>query len=207
MFDLIISQQDCVDYVGFSQNIDGPRWNIIARQAQELDLAEFLGNALYTDMLGNLQLKEAYPGYDATKEKLYEFLLNGETYQDSTENYLRYDGIKPYLCYMTAKRWVMLEYIRLSATGPIKKKQDEGTEIDKEERNSAANRFESIANGYKAKIRKYLWDKRDQFPQFRHSDNERLESKSGVRINRIDKTDHNLDYWGQGTLLNYNWYL
>ena len=78
---------DVQEYNYISSNFDENRFNSIARNCQQTNLKDLLGDALYYDLIQN------------STDTKYNELINGKSYTYQG-NSIQYYGLKPYLSFM-----------------------------------------------------------------------------------------------------------
>ena len=135
--------------------------------------------------------------------QLYQDFFNGSVYKDLSGNNVKYDGIVPALAYWTFARFIEVDQIRYTTTGPVGKNHDQADNATPKQIAALVEMQRSKANAYCNKIEKFLYIHKQDFPLWRLSQQNKNSRQPGARIRAIDRTRYNRGgtYGGQG----YGW--
>ena len=110
--DLFIDETAFADYRDISEHSDIQRLNESIREAQISDLAPFLGEPLYLELLNDFTPPETF----ATPK--FDTLFNGEDY-DYRGDTIRYHGLQPMLTMFAYARYLNNLQLYVSRGGPV----------------------------------------------------------------------------------------
>ena len=198
----IIDQITFQNYEDLSVNIKSDRIKVFVKKAQELDLKPFLGHAFYYDFIQYFNVDGTL--MDHTPQP-YKDLLNGSEYLDRHGHVVLYEGLLPMLVYYTFARFVEVDAIQYTSTGPVIKHHDNAEALSAKEITKLVQQHRSVANAHANEVEKFLRDNRKDFPLWNYDPKNKSSRQSGPRIRGIDKTAFNYPADpGSNSLLNTN---
>jgi hypothetical protein len=130
--------------------------------------------------------------------QLYKDFFNGAIYKDFSGNNVQYEGIVPALSYWTFSRFVEVDQIRYTTTGPVQKNHDASEAATPKQIAALVEIQRSKANAYCNKIEKFLYIHKQNFPLWRMSQQNKNSRQPGARIRAIDRTKYNRLNYGHG---------
>lgn len=140
--------------------------------------------------------------FNSDVTQLYQDFFNGCVYKDLSGNNVRYDGIIPALAYLTFARFVEVDQVRYTTTGPVQKSHDDSQPVSAKQIAQLVEMQRSKANAYINKIEKFLYIHKQDFPLWRINQSNKESRQPGARIRAIDRTKYNRgSYGGYG----YGW--
>jgi len=140
----LITRSDFDDETFELGNISDSRLNVAIQEAQDSDLKQMLGYAMYYDMLKN---------HSATK---YTDLLNGKEYTDVNGYTVEFRGLKYALLYWTYARILNANQITLTSHGVVQKRSDYSDQVDLKAISNAVNDKRSFALVYWQEVERYI---------------------------------------------------
>lgn len=154
----LITISDFADYRAISTNVnDVKRLDPYIAEAQEFDLKALLGQYLYDDFVKNIT------------NTIYQSLLNGKEYTDTSGYNVIYKGIKPVLVYYAYSRFLANDNIKSTASGFVIKRQDEYSEpISEKTMSRLIQQAESSALSYFEGVKKFLNDNYSIYPLWKY---------------------------------------
>lgn len=175
----LITYSDFLPYRAITSNIDDQkRLDPHIEETQRIDLIKALGQALFFDLLKYIASYTAALAldvdYNATDDEQHFLdLLNGKTYNhtvklDGHDHVLAkiYPGLKPFLVYMTYKRFVSRDNIRSTPSGFVTKNTMESTPATATQISQEANRAEQDARQWFTFVQDYMKDNKDYFDKY-----------------------------------------
>lgn len=184
----LINQSTFAGYEDLSVNIDANRIAVFVKKAQDLDLKPFLGHALYYDFIQNFNVDGTIKD---TAPQPYKDLFNGSEYTDRYGHTIFYEGLIPALVYWTFARFIEVDAVRYTATGPVVKHHDGADAVKPSDIIKIVQQQRSVANSHANEVEKFLWDNRSLIPLWRFNEKNKSSRQSGPRIRGIDKTEFN----------------
>jgi hypothetical protein len=152
---MLITLADFTPYVDITSNIDVVR-NLepYILQAQICDLKPLLGEIFYQDLVTNFASAN------------YQDLLNGKTYIiPNSGNYpIKFEGIKPILCYFAYARYIKRAGFKHTMTGLVAKNTPYSDPIEQNTLLRIANESMSIAGAYQKGLETFLYYNRSAYP-------------------------------------------
>jgi hypothetical protein len=267
----LMDKSDLASYPNISANIDPARVNPCIRDAQDMDLQLFMGDAFWYDFISQFDLTgfltagiinpvttqadgnylnvaiggsgtggfativvlgskvtsivQTVPGIGyvigdafswngatfniiglcgvlpSSTPQLIKDLFLGTVYNDFAGNPVKYDGIIPALVYWTFARFIEVDQIRYTTTGPVQKNHDASEPASLKQITQLVEMQRSKANAYANKIEKFLYINKSSFPLWRINQENKNSRQPGARIRAIDKTRYNrggYGSWGYG---------
>jgi hypothetical protein len=183
-----ITPESLQRYEDIAINIKPDRIKVFIRKAQELDLKPFLGYALYYDLIKNINadgtIKDEAPQH-------YKDLLNGSEYLDEHGHIVLYQGLQPVLAYFTFARFIEVDAVHYTATGPVIKHFDNAEALALTDITKLVQQQRSTANAYANETERFLIDHQESFPAWHYNRKNKSSRQAGPRIRAIDKTDFN----------------
>lgn len=137
----------------------------------------------------------------------YLDLFNGKTYQDLNGHAIIYDGIIPALLYWTFARFIEVDQVRYTATGPVQKRHNEADPISDKTITKLVAMQRSVANAHANNIEMFLTNNKSLFPLWRFNQQNKSSRQPGPRIRGVDKTAYNRAGYGTGNYNGYNEFL
>jgi len=173
----LITASDFLPYRAISKNIDeAKRLEPHVLEAQNTELFELLGEALFYDLIKNIKAyREALeddPDYEATPtQQNFLDLLNGVTYiyKPGTDKEItkEYPGLVPVLVFLTYARFVNRDNIRSTPAGFVVKTTMESTPISGKQISEEAGRAIANANVWFRRAESFMRDKSPVFDRYR----------------------------------------
>jgi hypothetical protein len=185
---ILIDQNTFQRYEDISVNIKPERLKVFVNKAQDLDLKPFLGYALYYDFIKHFN-EDGSIKTDAPQH--YKDLLNGSEYLDKNGHIVLYEGLLPTLLYFAFARFIEVDAIRYTSSGPIIKHHENSDAVTPQYITKLVQQQRSVANAHANEVEKFLWDHRTDFPLWRFSAKNKTARQSGPRIRSVDKTSFN----------------
>jgi len=138
--------------------------------------------------------------FKAGVTQLYKDFFLGSIYQDLQGNNVKYDGVIPALAYWMFARFIEVDQVRYTTTGPVSKRHDDADPITPKQIALLVEMQRSKANAYWNKIEKFLYIHKQSFPLWRTNQQNSNSRQPGARIRAIDRTKYNRgSYGGYGT--------
>ncbi len=196
-FVYLINQASFAAYQDLSVNITPIRLNVHIKNAQILDLRLFMGQAFYTDFIkwfsndsdGNLIIDTDIP-------QSYSDLFEGLIYTDKSGKQISYEGMIPSLIYWSFARFVEMDSVHYTSTGPVAKRHDEADVIGQKDIAKIVSMQRSVANAYANDIELYLYNNQTSFPLWRWNEKNKESRQPAARIRGIDRTRYNRGAYG-----------
>lgn len=123
--------------------------------------------------------------------QLYKDFFYGTVYKDLSGNNVKYDGIIPALAYWMFARFIEVDQVRYTTTGPVSKRHDDADPITPKQIALLVEMQRSKANAYCNKIEKFLYIHKQSFPLWRVNQENKTSRQPGARIRAIDRTKYN----------------
>lgn len=117
-------------------------------EAQQIDLKQLLGDALFLDFMTN------YDNVSATYDK-YRDLLNGKTYSYGGQS-IEHPGLVGFLAYSTLVRFTLNNQVNSTSFGVVQKEWEGSTPVSGDVLRQTVAELRSNALALKADIEKYL---------------------------------------------------
>lgn len=172
---IILKSSDVEQYADISDNYEESRFNVFALRAQETQLRELLGDALYYALINDLDVS------GVPQSAPYTTLVNGESYTYDNET-VEYFGLKPFLAF----HWLAINNregdIRQADYGNIMysdNPQDNMTKMSKSQKDEVNASYMSSSVSYRNNIVQYLNEKDDDYPTWEG----RCENKPNTSFN------------------------
>jgi len=127
------------------------------KDAQNIDLKEFLGSPLYFDMLAN-RSDEKY--VNLIRGENYECTYNGTTYT------VEYKGLQDVLSYWALARIVKFHGAKITAQGISEDLYEHSESISRRNRMDMSNSFKSLADEYQKDVVDYLENNSSTYPLY-----------------------------------------
>ena len=146
---LIISPSNIVEFRPLAKDIPADRIMPYIQEAQQIDLKQLLGDALWLDFLNR---------FDVTADSKYadyQKLLVGSTYTYGTIT-LENPGLIGYMCYMTLARLYANNQISATKYGLVQKLNDQSQPLDAKAVQNAITELRSNALALQVDIIKFL---------------------------------------------------
>lgn len=134
----------------------------------------------------------------AGTSQLYQDFFNGSVYKDFQGNNIKYDGIIPALAYWTFARFIEVDQIRYTTTGPVGKNHDQADNATPKQINALVEMQRSKANAFCNKIEKFLYIHKTDFPLWQMNEANKNSRQPGARIRAVDRTRYNRGSYGYG---------
>jgi hypothetical protein len=260
-----MDQNDLSNFQDISVNIDPKRINPCIKEAQDLDLSLFMGDAFWYDFLNQFSLSgfltgaitlatttapdgtytnqpltggsgtgafatftvlsgkvtsvlQTQPGigykigdvftcpsvpgatfvisslcgvFGQNVTQLYKDFFFGSIYKDLQGNNVKYDGIVPALAYWMFARFIEVDQVRYTTTGPVSKRHDDADPVTPKQIAMLVEMQRSKANAYCNKVEKFLYIHKQNFPLWRVNQENKNSRQPGARIRAIDRTKYN----------------
>lgn len=134
--------------------------------------------------------------------QLYQDFYGGCIYIDLSGNQVKYDGIIPALAYWAFARFIEVDQVRYTTTGPVSKRHDQADPVTPKQIAALVEMQRSKANAYCNKIEKFLYIHKQDFLLWRLNQTNKNSRQPGARIRSVDRTKYNRgSYGGYG----YGW--
>lgn len=140
--------------------------------------------------------------------QLYKNFFNGCVYTDLSGNPVKYDGLVPALAYWMFARFIEVDQVRYTSTGPVSKRHDDADPITPKQIALLVEMQRSKANAYWNKVEKFLYIHKQDFPLWRNNQQTATSRQPGARIRAVDRTRYNRGgaYGGYGYGFDdFNW--
>lgn len=123
---------------------------------------------------------------------VYINLFNGVDYVDTHGHDIEYEGMIPMLVYFAFARFVEVDSIRFTATGPVIKNHDDVSRgLTPTELTKFVQQQRSVANAHANEVTKFMYDHKKDIPLWHFDQRNTSSRQSGPRIRGIDKTKYN----------------
>jgi len=152
---MILSIEDLKEYRLITASSKCKDLEIYIKEAQEIDLKNFLGFKLYYDMIENID------------QDNYKSLVYGSRYEDTSGAYtftIDYRGLKPLMAYWAYARILDSHGYIISKTGVVEGEYDESVPLEKKDRDSLVVKNRGLADSYKAEVEHFLCEKDEDYP-------------------------------------------
>lgn len=157
--DTLLITQDDIKLYRPTAELDDARINPFILEAQISDLKPVLNAALYHELL------KAFNDPGHAKHQKYVDLLHGKEYT-SNGLVIRFDGIKPMLCYYTLARFVVSNPVHITRFGIVAKTTQQSTPADPAAIRTVVNELRSTAIQYQSELIKFLCDNAADYPLY-----------------------------------------
>jgi len=152
---LLVSEAFVREQCVIDDNLSGKYLLPAIREAQEIDLQEIVGSALF--------------------EKLKELVSADEVKAEGNEYYADLMGrIGFYLAYQAAARLPMKVSYKVANKGVVKTSDEKVENATYNEVIAASNYSQAIADSHAHRIQDYLWNNREHFPELKECDCRRI---------------------------------
>lgn len=186
---LIISLSDIAEFRPLAADIPIERINPYIQEAQQIDLKQLLGDALWLDFLTR------FDNSDDSKFNDYQKLLSGTTYTYGNIT-IEHPGLIGYMVYMTLAKFYANNQINATKYGLVMKSADQSTPIDIKAIQMAITELRSNALALQVDIVKYLTTNGALFPLYVYQDGSAL-GQTGVKFFDPDKDRNYSRYNGR----------
>lgn len=190
---LIISIENIYEFRPLAKDIPTDRILPYIREAQQYDLKQLLGDALYVDFLSR---------YDQTLDSMYtayQELLNGKNYVSGTIT-IEHPGLIRYMAYSTLARFYNNNQINAVKYGLVQKLGEQSQQLDTKAVQSAIAELRSNALSEQADIIKFLNANGTTYPLFAYNDGSAL-GQNGARF--FDPDEGNRSGYNGRTLTSF----
>ena len=143
--------------------LDGLRWEPFCLEAQDQELRPVLGDGLYYDLMNEFQ----DTGDDMYAS--YQSLINGVAYTLNGQT-VYFDGLKPFIGYLTLARLVQNNPVNITRFGVVTKVVTQSQPVDAQVLRQVVNELKSNAMTYKNQIDTYLLQNQTTFTLYIGSD-------------------------------------
>ena len=140
-------------------------------EAQNIELRDFLGDALFNVLIANQD-----------DGGIYQTLIDGEDYTYNTHT-VTYDGLKPLLCYIACARMLSQHGIKITRFGVVRKHSDESEHADDGSVARFITKLRATAKVYEGRAKQYLDTKRLVYTLWGAS--ESSEMRSSIKVTMI----------------------
>jgi hypothetical protein len=148
----IITIQDIKEVRPLAQ-LDPQRVDPYITEAQENDLRPILGDALFYDLITNIE---------TTK---YRELLNGKNY--TKDGYtIFFPGLKPMLCYFALARIVQNNAVNITSFGITQKNIEGSQPVDQRLIGALVTELKDVANSYQTRLIDFVQENTTTYPLF-----------------------------------------
>jgi len=173
---ILITVEDVAKFRPTSKGIPIERLAPFIKEAQVLDLADVLGDTLFTDFMSK---------FNVTADSMYQpyqDLLNGKNYTPAgMTSPIEFDGLRPMLVYYSLARFYENNQFNATSFGMVKKNNEFSEPMTAQEIQSAADYMRSAAIVYERRVKKFLNDNVSTYPLFATS-NKQENSSLGVKF-------------------------
>jgi hypothetical protein len=159
----LITIDNIREFRPMAKTIDPARILPYIQEAQQIDLKQLLGDALYLDF---------YTKYDATGDPsyaAYQLLLKGTTYSYGGRT-VEHPGLIGFLVYSALARFMPNNQVNATSFGVVQKNWEGSEAIDANMMRQVVTELRSNALAFKADIEKYLSSNPTIFPLYAPSD-------------------------------------
>lgn len=157
----LITIDDLLKIRPLAKGISQSRIDPYIDEAQEIDLLNVLGEALYYDFMTR---------YDQVGDGMYQKyqdLLNGKVYTPPGATYsFEYTGIRTMLSYFMLARLVSDQAINVTRYGLVTKEVDESTQVDVKALDRYVQTIRSVGINYQTRVIKFLRDNPGDYPLY-----------------------------------------
>lgn len=152
---LLITPEDFATYRDVGKKIDSRKVNEVIREAQHVDLFDYIGEFLY-DVVDNREAPE------------YQDLLNGSEYQHGGKMY-SHIGLKQFLADLTYPRYLYIVNVNMTAFGAQQKYTQDSGAVDRNVLKDIARQAQIDADIKFKSISKYITANLDVFSRYKSS--------------------------------------
>lgn len=145
----LISEQTIKKYTLVNDNIDGQYLQVAIQAAQEIELNNIIGLALYNRIVNDIA--------NNTLADPYKTLVN--------------EYITPYLCWQVMSTIQIATNYKLTNSGTIQNQDERKTATDRNTGRELVEQFQKYANAYATKLKNYLQKNVTIFPEYRQCEN------------------------------------
>jgi hypothetical protein len=161
---LIITIDNIREFRPLARTIDPARIQPYIQEAQQIDLKQLLGPALYLDF---------YTKYDDSSQgatyTAYQELLKGKTYTYGGKS-IEHPGLIGYLVYSALARFMPNNQVNATSFGVVMKDWEGSTAVDANMMRQVVTELRSNALAFKADIEKFLSSNPTNYPLYAPSD-------------------------------------
>jgi len=154
----IITIQDFFEEFGISPNINDNRVTASIREAQDFDIKQAIGAALFQDILVKYNT--------SPKDALAAKLVEGGTYVDCNGNTIAFAGLGMALKYYALARFRVKQPINDTRFGVVRKNDQYSESLENKQLMQSVLDAKSAGAGYVQEALRYLESERDLYPLF-----------------------------------------
>lgn len=149
----LITYPDFAPYAELSSNIEAKTIDPYILQAQISDLKPVLGDIFYQDLIINFASAN------------YQELINGKLYTAPGTTYqVKFEGVKPMLCYWAYARYLKRALFKPTMTGLVVKNNQYSEPLSENTLLRLANESMSMAGVYQQGLEMFLYYNRASYP-------------------------------------------
>jgi len=167
---LLITSEDMREFVRLPESLEPEQIDLHIKEAQEIEIAELLGDELYYEMISNL-----------TQQRFID-LLKGKVYTDSSGHNIKFPGLRVVLIYYAYARYIGERNIEDTETGMVVKKNDWSDPVDPKEIARKINNARSSGESYQRRVTRFIIDNSSDYILW--NGYKRDASTSGVSIRK-----------------------
>lgn len=177
---LIISPSNIYEFRPLAKDIPADRIMPYIQEAQQIDLKQLLGDALWLDFLNRFDVSAD------SKYAVYQQLLVGSTYTYGSVT-LENPGLIGYMSYMTLARFYANNQISATKYGLVMKLNDQSQPLDAKAVQNAITELRSNALALQNDIVKFLTANGTSFPLYVYQDGSAL-NQNGAKFFDLEST-------------------
>jgi len=152
---MILTLEKLKEYRRITKSSDCKNLDIYLREAQQIDLKDFLGYGLYYDMIENIG------------DQKYQDFVYGVRYDDDIDSEtvkIDYKGLEPLLAYWAYARILNNHHVVISKTGITTGTYNQDEPLTDRQRDNLIKENKKLADSYKSEVEHFLCEKETDYP-------------------------------------------
>jgi hypothetical protein len=170
---LLITRTDILEYYHIGKNIPDSRLNPLILRAQQSDLKDFIGAAMYHEL------------FESPSDPNIVALLDGVEFENSNNDTVFFGGLKQLLSVYSYRRLVQKDSVFVTRGGVKSKITEESEQETDGQINQEARNARGDAGRLEGEAWEYLDENRDKYPLWDQAPRKNQGLKAAFRITRL----------------------